>query len=317
MSKQRKRLVIITTFLIVIAPLNFLWIAAGSLVSPQRREIQEYHRFFLDSPQANGITIDRATFLNGTVPTLIARRDTNRRPTEKGTTLLGQLAERGFAEISTEEKGIIVLLHGRMGRKEDMLPIAARYCAAGFICLLPDLPAHGESSAQHVHYGTSQEERHLPSGILKEAKHRFSLPDLPAHLWGMSMGGSFAIHAAAATPDTWSSLTLLCTFDEMNHLIEKSIGRFSGIGKRMVKFRTGLDVDAIRPIDLAPSISLPTLIAHGDKDQLISIDRGKALHAAFPNAAPFMTVPGANHNTILVTDAPVYATTAAHMLSHS
>ncbi len=311
MAKQRKRFIIYPTLGLLIAFICF-WQAAGSFVSPDRRQIQAYHTPFLSDPGSHGISLSRHVFDNGQIPTLIARPHPTQEPHSAGKLLQSQLQAKGIT--TTPEQAIVVLLHGRMGRKEDMLPIAARYCAVGFICLMPDLPAHGDSPMQKVFYGSSPTEASLPERVLSEAKLTLSLPHLPASLWGMSMGGSFAIHAAAQNSDPWSSLTIICSFDEMNRVVENQLGWFAGIGKALVKLRGGPDIETIRPIDLAPQISLPTLIVHGNADSLIHIDQGRALHAAFPQTAPLMEVDGGTHSTVLITDAPVYSTTATHML---
>jgi len=268
MTKQRKRLIIYPTIGLLIF-LSIFWKIAGDFISPTRRELQPYHNSYLTTPDAHGLLLSHHVFGKAQVPTLIARPDSTREPSPSGQVLRSQLHAKGiFLAPPQTEQAIIVLLHGRKGRKEDMLPIAA-----------------------------------------------LSLPDLPASLWGMSMGGSFAIHAAAQNPDPWSSLTIICSFDKMDRVVKNQLGWLAGLGKTFVELRHGPNIESIRPIDLAPQITQPTLLVHGNADTLIDIEQGRALHAAFPNTAPFMEVDGGTHSTILITDAPIYATTAAHILS--
>ena len=72
-----------------------------------------------------------------------------RGPTPRQRQLRAQLRTRGLAlPVYGNVHGTLILLHARKGRKEDLLPVAERFAAAGFRCLIPDLPAHGESRVE-------------------------------------------------------------------------------------------------------------------------------------------------------------------------
>jgi pimeloyl-ACP methyl ester carboxylesterase len=65
-------------------------------------------------------------------------------------------------------------------------------------------------------------------------------------------------------------------------------------------------------------IRIPTLIAHGTADQVISIDSGRRLFdslAADINKK-WVEIPGAGHDNVLVTDYQIYADIAEWMLQH-
>ncbi|MDB2347476.1 alpha/beta hydrolase [Verrucomicrobiales bacterium] len=95
----------------------------------------------------------------------------------------------------------LILIQGRNGRKESLLRVAEQFTAIGFRCLIPDLPAHGESPIAHVAHGASSMEKALPSKMITNARQTLGWPsaDAPIGLWGMSMGGAMATAAAAAT----------------------------------------------------------------------------------------------------------------------
>lgn len=166
-------------FAILILVLIALWIAAGTLASPARREIQPYHRSYLESPEAHGIKISRG-WLDET-PFLFVVPDLAMPLGERGKVLVRQLAEEDFG-LSREVRGLVVLLHGRNGRKEDLLPVAK-----------------------------------------------------------------------------------------------------------------------------AETLRIPTLVIHGDEDELISEGRGRELYNSFAGPKRWLTVSGGNHDNVLVTEAPVYA----------
>lgn len=57
---------------------------------------------------------------------------------------------------------------------------------------------------------------------------------------------------------------------------------------------------------------------HGDKDEVIDMSQGKQLYNSFASTdKTWLTVTNAGHHNILITDAPVYATMADWLLSHS
>ena len=59
------------------------------------------------------------------------------------------------------------------------------------------MPTHGDSAIDAMSFGQSSFERDLPEQALQEVKQHFGLPDESAALWGMSMGGAFAIISAS------------------------------------------------------------------------------------------------------------------------
>lgn len=306
-------------FLVVGAAIA-LWVMAGNLASPERRELQDYHLSYLDGAEDHGVIVVRRAFADGKVPYLTVRPDRVSGPAKRGAILRRQLEDEGMGLPKFgEEMGLLVLLHGRNGRKEDLLPVAERFCAVGFVCVIPDLPSHGESSVKTVGFGVREFEKSLAGRAADEAKAVLSLDDLPEYLWGMSMGGSFAIHAVAEEPERWGRLVIVSSFDRLEGVVEDSLGMFSGILRpvavKMIQMRGGPDVRKVEPVALAGKLALPTLVIHGNKDDLISHERGENLFGAFAGRKNFVTVPGGNHDNVLITEAPVYAEMAKWFLS--
>jgi pimeloyl-ACP methyl ester carboxylesterase len=151
------------------------------------------HRQFLADPAEHGMRIERFTASDGT-PSLICTPAGN--SGRRGAIIRQQLREENpdmpsFGTVT----GNLVFLHGRKGRKEDYLPVAERLCAAGFRCIIPDLPAHGDHPGKVTTYGVR--EAFLSSRVLREAAAHFGFRKQPCGLVGMSMGVSVAVHAAA------------------------------------------------------------------------------------------------------------------------
>ncbi len=309
-SFRRKFLVLI--LVLVVAGVIGLWMGAGSIAKPERRKIQEYHESYLDGAEDHGLRVERMDLDQGKVPFLVVRPDRDAGLAKRGGILREQL-EGGKVPLPEfgEEKGLIILLHGRNGRKEDLLPVAERFCAVGFICAIPDLPAHGESGLETVGFGAREFEGRLPGRVADEVREKLSLEEVPEYLWGLSMGGSFAVHACAEEPSRWKRMVIVASFDRLEGVVKDSLWIAGEILisplKNMTSWRGGAEIGEVNPVLLAAKISQPTLVVHGDADELISFERGKALYEGFAGKKKFLPVPGGTHDNVLVTEAPVFA----------
>jgi alpha-beta hydrolase superfamily lysophospholipase len=300
--------------------------AATELVSPRRRALQNYHHEWLDDPASHGIRIRAMTCLDGQVPCLVTEADPKHGPGSRGLKIREQLAGEGV-NLPTfgDTRANLVLLHGRQGRKEDLLPIAERFSAVGFRCIMPDLPAHGESPLASVNFGGSPFESGIPSAILREVASTRPAERLPSAIWGISMGGAYAVSAASRHPEDWYSLVIVSSFDSLDVLLEEQcqrrVGPFgaalaSGVRQRALR-RTGLDVRSLRPVDWAQGIHIPVLVAHGRSDALISPARGRSLFEGFGSRKKeWIDVEHGDHDNVLVTPMPLYARMARWLIQH-
>lgn len=307
------------------AGLGLSWWAASNIASPARRPLQDYHHEFIAAPAAHGVRLQRFTLADAT-PCLMVEPQASMALGPRGLRVREQLLAKTVSLAPPGEiVGTLVLVHGRKGRKEDYLLIAERFCAVGFRCLIPDLPGHGDHPQSIARYGTA--EAALPDQILADASVRFAFDPQPAGLMGMSMGGSVALHAAAKRAAPWKALAIVSSFDALRPVIVQQASTLSGawLGGLWAhstgwfySSRTGQSLADVHPAALAATLSMPTLIAHGTKDRVISIDAGRRLYQALPATLPkqWVEIPGADHDNVLITDFPIYATLAEWMLRH-
>ncbi|SKA98616.1 Lysophospholipase, alpha-beta hydrolase superfamily [Prosthecobacter debontii] len=246
---------------------------------------------------------------------------------QRGLKIRQQMLDRGIElKPAGQVVGTLVLVHGRKARKEDYLLIAERLCAVGFRCLLADMPAHGEHPGQMIYYGVR--EAGLPVRLLKEASERFHFAPQPAGLLGMSMGGSVAVHAADQPDAPWRALVVISSFDALGPAIEVQAqkmtgawlgGLWAGAASEAYSWRSGLAVSAIQPRVHAARLRMPTLIAHGTQDHVVPMESGRRLYEALPESLvkQWVEVPGADHDNVLITDFPIYATVAEWMWKYA
>jgi pimeloyl-ACP methyl ester carboxylesterase len=150
---------------------------------------------------------------------------------------------------------------------------------------------------------------------------------VPAGLIGMSMGGAVSMQAAARPDQPWQALIILSSFDRLESVIQKNvsdrIGSFLGnvwadMAGWVYQWKTGIAISDIRSDLAAAKIMIPTLVAHGTSDRVIPHESGKRLYAALPETIKkqWIDVPEADHDNVLITDFPIYATVAKWMLHH-
>ncbi len=300
--------------------------ASSELVSPARRPLQDYHREWLNRPTAHGIAIQKFSAINGRVPCLLVLPDTSAGLSPRGAKIRRQLEEEGVSLPPFGETfGNLVLMPGRNGNKEDLLPVAERFCAVGFRCVIPDLPSHGESPEKICTFGASDFDAMVPAGLLEEAASRFQFPRFPAGLWGMSMGGAYLARAASLPGADWQGLVVVCSFDSLDAVLQRKLASFTGpvapvfdrAIRRACVMRGGVDPAAVQPVEWAAAVSAPLLMAHGTDDELIPESFGRRLFDGYGSAEKrWVTVEGGTHDRVLVTDMPLYATMAEWFLIH-
>ncbi|MCH7227351.1 alpha/beta hydrolase [Haloferula sp. A504] len=292
------------------------WLGSSHLVSPERRVLQGYHRQILSDPADFGLAVDRWSGPADTpalVVTASAAPGTARKARE-----LRRLIPDAPRWASTV--GTVVLLHGHRGRKEDLLPVCERFCAAGFRCVVIDLPGHGDHPSRFATFG------HEEVGLLGEIRNAFP-DDHPCFLFGMSQGGAIALQAAASQPERWSGVISVAAFATLDEALMSSARDFHPVARPLspllamsvaiaTRCRAGFFPAAIRPIDAAGALDLPVLLVHGGADRFIPVEHARRLHRALPSPRKdLLIIDGAGHGRVLAADAAnTYAACARFML---
>lgn len=285
------------------------WIGAwGSshLVSPHRRGIEDFHRKILDDPAAFGLDVTRYTGPCST-PCLFVVPAPEPGEAKKGREVRALLDKNGHSPPAWgETRGTIVMLHGHIGRKEDFLPICERFCAAGFRCVVPDLPGHGDNPAPCATFGKTECE--LAESLLDDATGRFKLPHQAAFLFGVSQGGAIALQTAARPGERWAGVVSVAAFASLDRPLAKSSADVAGSLAPLttfacgvgVRLRAGFSPAEIRPLDAARGITVPALIAHGEIDSFIRPADAREIFDAIPHPRKtFRLVPNGNHSDVL------------------
>jgi pimeloyl-ACP methyl ester carboxylesterase len=309
---RRLALRLAAVFLLLLAVLFAVigWFGSEHLVSPKRRGLQDYHREILARTDDFGLKIEAFTGPDKT-PCLLVTPSGQPGEAKKSRIVREELSRRGMVLPEWGKlDATVILLHGHGGRKEDHLPICERFCAAGFRCLVLDLPGQGEHPALYGTFGLR--EAPLVEKVLDEASSRFAFPPSPAFLFGVSQGGAVALQTAARSPGKWAAVASIATFSSLDRPVLRSAQEMIpaclhfccpaaatsvSCGARL---RAGFWPADIRPASAAAKLTMPVMIGHGDQDPYIGIDQAREIFAALP--APmkrFRIVEGADHNHVL------------------
>ena len=145
-------------------------------------------------------------------------------------------------------------------------------------------------------YGRSQSIRPSEKGLYQDAYEAYDYltrtrkvrPERIV-LFGRSLGASVAGELAMQRPDT--ALILESSFPSIEAVAKLHYGGFPAHWLLGAEFRL---------VDRLPALSLPKLIIHGDKDDIIPIELGRQVFDAAKSPKEWYVIQGADHNNTYV-----------------
>lgn len=329
MKRWLKRLFWCLTLGVLIITIGIAWIGSKQTLSPKRRNIEDYHRVILDQPARYGLTISSFTARDGT-PCLVcepaAPKSTDPTLAQKSRALRHELELR-HAPLAPWGKihGTIFMLHGHRGCKEDHLPICERFCAAGFRCLMIDIPGHGQSPYPYATFGNREADM-IPA-IWQEYQERNPGPSEPLFLFGYSQGGAITLLTAAKHPEKIRSIASISAFSSLENPIAASAKHLPPVIRNLtplttracalgIYLRVGFFPSSVQPARAARDISCPVFLCHGLEDSFVPAAQAQEIYDAIPNATKTLKlIPAAkHHNTLSTGSTALYADICEHFL---
>jgi fermentation-respiration switch protein FrsA (DUF1100 family) len=198
-------------------------------------------------------------------------------------------------------KSAVALGHGFGMTRADLIDLARALRDLGYAVLLFDFRAHGGSGGRRSTIGY-HEARDMVAAVRYLHRH----PDLAGcriGALGMSMGAAAAIIAAAQEPliaavvadSGYTSLQAIVA-GGLRRLYRLPAFPFAPLIVRFGEALVGARIGAIRPVDYIARIApRPILIVHGERDRLIPVAEGHALHAAAAHPKEFWIAPDMGH----------------------
>lgn len=298
----------------------------GSLqtLSPKRRQLADYHRATLAHAENFGMRIKTFTAASA-MPYLVCEPQNNANA-QKSLILRKELARRHTALAPWGAvRGTVLMLHSHRGRKEDNLAICERFCAAGFRCICPDLPGHGDNPEAYATFGIR--EKHLLESLWQEYQKLNPKATQPLFLFGYSQGGAIALQCADSAILQPRALAAVSSFSSLDQPIEASanylpvvIRDLTPLTTRACAFgiycRIGVFPKDISPLNAAKNITIPSFICHGIDDTFVPVANARAIFTAIPATNKTLSlIPKAKHsNTLATGSTTLYADICEHFL---
>lgn len=179
----------------------------------------------------------------------------------------------------TEGIGVsVVSFHGNAGTMADRLEHTRWLHDLGVSVLVPEYRGYGDSEGSPGEEGLAADAR----AAFDELSRRAGDDRLVVH--GRSLGGAVAIRLASDRPV--QGLVVESTFTDLRSMASRS-------GIPLASHLVAYDFDSLSRIR---QIDAPLMIVHGEADELIPFDMGRALRDAARGPVELLAVPGGTHN---------------------
>lgn len=178
-------------------------------------------------------------------------------------------------------KGIVIYFHGNWKNLDNYLPFTKKFTDLGFSVLMPDYRSFGKSGGkltEHHFYADTE-------CWYEVARQYFEAEKIL--IYGRSLGTAAAAHLAARL--ACNQLILETPFANM-YDIGRRFGMFLPYGNYLP---FGLRTDV-----LLPSVKVPILILHGNKDETVSINSGKKLKQYLKPGDRFVEIENGKHKNL-------------------
>lgn len=212
-------------------------------------------------------------------------------PTADGLRLHGWF----FRAQEASRAGAIIYFHGNGGNISYLEWLGRRFSSRGFDVLLFDYRGYGRSG------GDVDGE----SGLYKDADaaYDYMTRERGAEaarlvLYGQSLGTAVAVDLAARRQ--CGALILESGFSSARDMA-------ATIFPSLPRFVHGLGAYRFDSTGKLPRVGCPVLVAHGDRDEVIPISHGRALHEAAPQPKSLLILEGAGHNDLAIVGGKDYA----------
>lgn len=177
----------------------------------------------------------------------------------------------------------VVHFHGNGEQLADVGSLAGALGRAGCNVLAVEYPGYGLASGQEPSEGALYE---AAEGALVYLRERLGVPVEKTTLMGQSLGSGVA--AEMARRGRGARLVLLSPYTSIPEVAARVVPVLPG--RLLVR-------DRFATAEKAPEIRVPTLIVHGEKDELIPVSMGRALGRRFPQVT-VEVIAEAHHNDL-------------------
>jgi alpha-beta hydrolase superfamily lysophospholipase len=193
--------------------------------------------------------------------------------------------------------GTLILLHGYLGARDQLLPVAAWAQGQGWSSLLVDQRGSGESGGDRTSIGRLE----AYDAAAAVAWARANRPG-PVVIYGFSMGAAAAIGAVARAGAQPDGLVLEGCYADLREAVgwrvalmglpERPLSEWLGVWGSVV---LGANLLAQSPEEDARRVHVPTLLLHGADDPRAPADHGRRIEAGLQGPRRLVVLPDTGH----------------------
>ena len=199
-------------------------------------------------------------------------------------------------------KGTVILFHGYTGAKSTMLDKAEVFLDLGYNVLIPDFMGAGESEGSQTTIGY-----HQAQNVKTCYKYIQQSGEQNIILFGTSMGAVAILRSIHALDVKPKAIIIECPFGTMRQTTEARFGMMhlpSFPMADLLMFWGGLEngfwAYGHNPVDYAKSVTCPTLLMFGAKDDRVSRAEIDAVYENLLGYKELRISPNAGHENYLI-----------------
>lgn len=199
--------------------------------------------------------------------------------------------------VARGDLGTLILLHGYLGARDQLLPVAAWAEGQGWSSLLVDQRGSGGSGGDRTSIGRL-EAYDAAAAVAWARAHRPG----PVVVYGFSMGAAAAIGAVARAGAQPDGLILEGCYADLREAVgwrvammglpERPLSDWLGLWGSVV---LGANLLAQSPEDDARRVHVPTLLLHGADDPRAPADNGRRIEAGLQGPRRLVVLPDTGH----------------------
>lgn len=293
--RRFRRLVIYLLLLCFVGSIGLLyWISnkgAELMLYPRRAEKDAYHQGVVKNPESYGFELHPFSVVreNDVVLEamyLKAKLGTGQNRRKAFVETVRSVAKTELLEWS-EQRGTLVMLHGRNSMKEHWFPIAEKLSVVGFDLILLDSRAHGASGGVCT-YG--KDEVGDVKAAVEQVRQQFGMNN-SVGVMGYSLGGAVAARLVREEAE-FKAVVMVSVFSSLAEMTQQvGQNRYGELTswvmpavRQQVKWRADFDLEHISPAQWASEIRIPAFVIHGAEDQFVAPSHGEKIFAALPCA---------------------------------
>ena len=212
--------------------------------------------------------------------------------------------------IPPQNGKIVIFVHGLGSNRSELLDEAALTVAKGYGALLFDSRASGKSEGT---VSTLGDRERLDVHAAVDFVHTRAGANTPLALFGHSMGAGTVLLTAVEIPNLRAVIAesgYRNVEDNIKTLTRLPPFPFASLVIFFGQREAGVDIKAVRPIDVVARISPAALLfIHGDQDDVISVSNAYALYDAAKEPKQLYIMPGVGHTGFLQAEPERYPKT--------